>query len=70
MHSRLDRLTAILIETVIRNYNRQNVASAARVLKQNGVSLDTALRVLTKPWLRRQTLAVPRGCWRNEPKLP
>ena len=68
MHNRLDRLTAILIESVIQNYDRQNIASAAKTLEQNGVSLDTALRVLTRPWLRRQALAAPRGCWRNAPE--
>lgn len=70
MHNRLDRLTAVLIEAVIRNYDRQNIASAARVLEQNGVSFDTALRVLTKPWLRRQMLAAPLDCWRNDPNRP
>lgn len=70
MHNRLDRLTAVLIEAVIRNYDRQNIASAARVLEQNGVSFDTALRVLTRPWLRRQMLGAPRDCWRNDPNRP
>lgn len=68
MHNRLDRLTAILIESVIQNYDRQNIAAAAKTLEQNGVSLDTALRVLTRPLLRRQVLAAPRGCWRNAPE--
>jgi hypothetical protein len=70
MHNRLDRLTAILIETVLRNDHGRNIASAAKVLEQHNVSLDTALRVLTRPWLRRQSLAAPRGCWRNEPRRP
>lgn len=69
MNNRLDRLSAVLIQAVIRNYDRQNIAYAARVLAKNGVPFETALRVLTKPWLRRQSHTGPRGCWRDAPQL-
>lgn len=54
MNSRLDRLTAILIDAVIKNYSNIDVYCAARSLERNGVSLETALRILTRPWMRRQ----------------
>jgi hypothetical protein len=64
-HHRFDRLTAVLIEAVIGNYGSDDIASAAKALATQGVSLDTALRVLTRPWLRRQSHTGPRGCSRN-----
>jgi hypothetical protein len=64
-HQRFDRLSAVLIEAVIGNYGSNDIASAARALAAHGVSLDTALRVLTRPWLRRQSHTGPRGCSRN-----
>jgi hypothetical protein len=63
-HHRFDRLTAVLIEAVINKYGSGDLPAAARALAAQGVSLDTALRVLTRPWLRRQSHTGPRGCSR------
>ena len=54
MHTRTDRLSAILIDAVVRNYRSQGVRCAADALARNGIALEVALRVLTRPWQRRR----------------
>ncbi|HBF49931.1 MAG TPA: hypothetical protein DDX04_05640 [Massilia sp.] len=53
MHTRTDRLSAILIDAIVRNYRTQNIRLAADALARNGIALGVALRVLTRPWMRR-----------------
>ena len=53
MKNRTDRVTALFIDAVINASEVQGVAKAARTLCNNGVPLDIALRVLTRPWQRR-----------------
>jgi hypothetical protein len=53
MKRRLDRLTAILIDTVIDNHAQGSTFIAASILAKNDVPLTVALRVLTRPWEAR-----------------
>lgn len=53
MKSRLDRLSAILIEAVLVNRPFENIQTIARALAHNGIPLEVAIRVLTRPWERR-----------------
>jgi len=53
MKRRLDRLTAILIDTVIDNHAQGSTFTAASILAKNDVPLTVALRVLTRPWEAR-----------------
>lgn len=59
MFNRMDRLTAILIDAVLRNYSSQNLAGAARALAAGKVPIRVALRVLTRPTLRRKAEVRP-----------
>jgi len=54
MHTRIDRLSAILIDAIVCNYRTQDVRLAAAALARNGIALGVALRVLTRPWMRRR----------------
>jgi hypothetical protein len=54
MHQRIDRLSAILIDAVLRNYAADHIADAARALAANHIRFEVALRVLTRPSLRRR----------------
>ncbi|WP_312520338.1 hypothetical protein [Massilia sp.] len=58
MRTRIDRLNAILIDAVVSNHRTRGIRSAAETLARNRVSLEVALRVLTRPWQRR---VVPTG---------
>jgi len=53
MNRRSDRISALFIDAVLDASRRQGVARAARVLHDDGVPLPVALRVLTRPALRR-----------------
>ena len=53
MRTRLDRLNAILIDAIVSNHRAGSIRSVAEVLASNQVSLEVALRVLTRPWRRR-----------------
>ena len=59
MHNRMDRLSAILVDAVLRNYDKQSIADAARALAENKIPFSVALRTLTRPWLRRRTEVAP-----------
>lgn len=58
MNKRLDRLSAVLIDAVLNNWEAQGTVSAARVMAENGVPLHVAVRVLTRPWERRGHIAM------------
>ena len=53
MKSRLDRLSAILIEAILVNRPFESIQTIARALAHNGIPLEVAMRVLTRPWERR-----------------
>jgi hypothetical protein len=59
MNKRLDRLTAILIDTVVENQAQRSIAGAAGILAKNDVPLVVALRVLTRPWEGRHRPTPP-----------
>jgi hypothetical protein len=53
MNRRHDRISAMFIDAVLNAGRQHGIARAARLLRQDGVPLDVALRVLTRPVLRR-----------------
>jgi hypothetical protein len=53
MRTRIDCLNAILIDAIVSNHRARSIRSAAEALARNHVSLEVALRVLTRPWRRR-----------------
>ena len=53
MNRRNDRISAMVINAVLDASRQQGVARAARLLREDGVPLDIALRVLTRPHERR-----------------
>jgi len=53
MNQRVNRLTAVLIDAILNNRAMQSPGAIARVLAENKVPLDVALRVITRPWERR-----------------
>jgi len=53
MHTRIDRLNAILIDAIVSNHRARGIRATAEALATNHVSLEVALRVLTRPWRRR-----------------
>lgn len=53
--TRIDRLSAVLIDAVLRNYAPHRIGAAARVLAENRIAVQVALRVLTRPAMRRKT---------------
>jgi len=57
MERRQDHLTEIYIESVINGLPSIGQREAAVVLRDLGVSVETSLRVLTRPDERRQTPA-------------
>jgi hypothetical protein len=59
MNKRLDRLTAILIDTVVDNQAQRSIATAADILAKHKVPLTVALRVLTRPWECRRAPTPP-----------
>jgi hypothetical protein len=63
MNKRLDRLTAILIDTVVDHHAQRGTPAAAAILAKNHVPLTVALRVLTRPWeCRRGPTPPPVRC--------
>jgi hypothetical protein len=54
MKTRIDRLTAITIEAVLNNGPSRNIQELALVFAERKIALDVALRVLTRPWERRE----------------
>jgi len=57
MRTRIDCLNAILIDAIVSNHRTRSIRSAAEALARNHVSLEVALRVLTRPWQRRAARA-------------
>jgi hypothetical protein len=53
MHRRHDHISALFIDAVLDASRQQGIARAARLLREDGVPLDVALRVLTRPGERR-----------------
>jgi hypothetical protein len=54
MNRRHDRISAMFIDAVLNASSRHGIAHAARLLHEDGVPFDVALRVLTQPVGRRQ----------------
>jgi len=59
MENRTDYKTALLIEAVIHDAPAIGFPSAARKLADIGVTVEVALRVLTRPAQRRQQFESP-----------
>ena len=53
MNRRHDRISSLFIDTVVAASRQHGIARAARLLHEDGVPLDVALRVLTRPAQRR-----------------
>jgi hypothetical protein len=53
MNRRHDRISAMFIDAVLDAGRQHGIARAARLLHEDGVPLDVALRVLTRPGGRR-----------------
>jgi hypothetical protein len=53
MNRRHDRISAMFIEAVLDASRHHGTARAARLLHEDGVAFDVALRVLTRPTGRR-----------------
>jgi hypothetical protein len=53
MNRRHDRISAMLIDAVLDASRQHGIARAARLLHEDGVAFDVALRVLTRPGGRR-----------------
>ena len=53
MNRRNDRVSALFIDAVLDASRQHGIARAARYLHDDGVPLPVALRVLTRPALRR-----------------
>lgn len=56
MDRRSDRRTATYIDAVLNSLPRIGQREAALVLRELGVQVQTALRVLTRPYERRRSL--------------
>jgi hypothetical protein len=54
MNRRHDRISAMYIDAVLNASRHHGIARAARLLQEDGVPFDVALRVLTRPVGRRQ----------------
>lgn len=59
MERRTDYKTALLIEAVIHEASAIGMPAAARRLAELGVTVDVAVRVLTRPVERRQQFESP-----------
>jgi hypothetical protein len=59
MNRRHDRISSLFIDTVVAASRQHGIARAARLLHEDGVPLDVALRVLTRPLRRRQAPRPP-----------
>jgi hypothetical protein len=59
MKMRINRLTAVLIDAVLENRAAHCTNSIARALLDNGVPVEVAVRVITRPWQRRAYISVP-----------
>ena len=57
MKRRLDRLSAILIEAILTNRPFYATQLVARAFADNNISIDIALRVITRPRERRKPAA-------------
>ena len=55
MHRRIDHLTRIYIDAVLNSVPSIGRPEAALLLRELGVPVETALRVLTRPHERRQS---------------
>lgn len=54
MHTRTDLATAAQIDLAINLAATHGAHAAAAGLRQQGIALELAVRVLLKPWLRRR----------------
>lgn len=63
MKRRLNRLSAILIEAILTNRPLHDTQAVARAFADNNISIDIALRVLTRPQLRRGYAPVRDGAY-------
>ncbi|WP_143054614.1 hypothetical protein [Massilia timonae] len=62
MHTRTDLATAAQIDLAINLAATHGAHAAAAGLRQQGIALELAVRVLLKPWLRRNaTSTMPVG---------
>lgn len=66
MRSRVNRLTALLIDVLLRNARGKAIAEAAHAFARCGVPIDVALRVLTNPSRRRRYPTPPLIVSRNK----
>lgn len=57
MKRRLNRLSAILIEAILANRPFHATQLVARAFANNNISIDIALRVITRPQERRKPVA-------------
>lgn len=55
MHTRTDLATAAQIDLAINLAAMHGAHAAAAALRAQGVTLELAVRVLLKPWLRRHS---------------
>jgi hypothetical protein len=53
MNRRTDRYTELYVEATLNGLERTGYQAAARALHEQGVPIETALRVLTRPKERR-----------------
>ena len=53
MNRRRDRISALLIDAVLDASPQHGIARAARLLHEDGIPIEVALRVLTRPVQRR-----------------
>jgi hypothetical protein len=71
MHTRTDLATAAQIDLAINLAATYGAHAAAAGLRQQGVALELAVRVLLKPWLRRHpTSARPEPSSRGGLRIP
>jgi len=68
MHTRTDRQIAAKLDTALCLADSDGAHAAAVSLREYGVPLDLAVRVLLKPWLRRSTSARPEPSSRGAPR--
>ena len=59
MNDRKNHVNAIFIDAVIQAGTDRGTTELACLLCGHGVPLDVAIRVLTRPWERRESSAIP-----------
>ncbi len=53
MNKRIDRLSAVIVDAILNNQERQSTIGMARAMVENGIPLQVAIRVIARPWERR-----------------